>query len=334
MVTLMQQLGAMPARFDRTRIVLETLSQDSSESFAASQRIARSDDPAVTIVQRLPATQGQGYVVNHHGQTLTLALRGDYTAGQTVRLAVAPAIPESAPGSQTATAAGAPPTAVTLGAEARLIGAILSRGANIPAGAPLQLATNAATSANPPGPEALKQALTESGVFYESHVVEWVQGERTMAELRREPQASFDAITQSTAAPAGSESAGIPDALVPVVKEQLNAIDSRQIAWRGEIWPQQTIELTIAEQESEGHGGHEEGTPAAWTTSMKLELPSLGGLRAVLQMQGDSLRLGLRASAESTSTLRDNGTELAASFAALGLKLVSMRVEEHGAQPA
>jgi hypothetical protein len=67
---------------------------------------------------------------------------------------------------------------------------------------------------------------------------------------------------------------------------------------------------------------------------MKLELPSLGGLRAVLQMQGDSLRLGLRASAESTSTLRDNGTELAASFAALGLKLVSMRVEEHGAQPA
>ena len=257
----------------------------------------------------------------------------DYVAGQVIRLAL-DAAPNSAPGAQFAAA-----PSVSLGAGARLIGALLARGAELPAGAPLQFAAFGATAAAPPQAEALKQALSESGVFYESHVAEWAQGERTLDSLRREPQGRIEMPAAATGntdtntiAANAAESAGLPDALVPVVKEQLQAVDTRQLGWRGEIWPRQTIELTIAEEEQAGdHGGD---APPAWTTTMKLELPRLGGIQAVLQMHGDSLRIGMRASDEAIPTLRDRGSELTASLAAFGLKLISMRVDEHGAPTA
>ncbi len=333
MLTTLQQLLPASTRFDRTQVVLEMLSRDSAVAVRVAVPGLTGSEHAVTVTQRLPAEQGGGYLVNIQGRSMALPLRGDYVAGQVIRLAL-DAAPNSAPGAQFAAA-----PSVSLGAGARLIGALLARGAELPAGAPLQFAAFGATAAAPPQAEALKQALSESGVFYESHVAEWAQGERTLDSLRREPQGRIEMPAAATGntdtntiAANAAESAGLPDALVPVVKEQLQAVDTRQLGWRGEIWPRQTIELTIAEEEQAGdHGGD---APPAWTTTMKLELPRLGGIQAVLQMHGDSLRIGMRASDEAIPTLRDRGSELTASLAAFGLKLISMRVDEHGAPTA
>jgi hypothetical protein len=322
---MLQALAPTVTRFDRTQVVLEILSRDGALAVRGALGFAAGAEVQATILQRLPAEEGGGYLVAFQGRSLGLPLRGDYAPGQVVRLAFA----ASAEVSLAATSANP----VSLGADALLISAILSRSADLPAGAPLQLqAAGDVPQATPPDADSLKQALAESGVFYESHVAEWAQGERTIEALRREPQGRVespaDSLSPGTGTGAESATSGIPEQLVPVVKEQLQAIDARQIGWRGEIWPQQTIELTIAEEDA---GTPEEQAPAAWTTTMKLDLPRLGGIQAVLQMQGDSLRIGMRASENATHSLKDRGGELAASLAALGLKLVSMRVDEHGA---
>lgn len=89
--------------------------------------------------------------------------------------------------------------------------------------------------------------------------------------------------------------------------------------------------MTIEEERA---GQHPIETQPGWTTTLKLSMPSLGGVEAVLQMQGDSLRLGLRADAGAAPTLRENGNRLAASLAEMGLKLVSIQVAQYGSDAA
>lgn len=323
MLSALQQLTSVGQRFDRNQVVLEILSQDAALASPVVRRIAGSTDQTITIVGRLPPEQGAGYLVTYQGRSLSLPLLGDYAAGQVVRLGF------SADVAAAATPAAAPAMSVAIGADARLIGSVLARGATLAAGAPLPPGLAGGPQASPPAAATLKQALTESGVFYESHLAEWVQGDRTIDQLRHEPQGRLGPADDRAPGPATLAPRPVPDALVAVVKEQLQVIDARQIGWRGEIWPRQTIELTIAEQDA--GSGEKENAPA-WTTNMKLALPGLGGVEAVLQMQGDALRINLRTSQESAPALKNGSPQLAASLAALGLKLVSMRVEDDEAK--
>ncbi len=63
----------------------------------------------------------------------------------------------------------------------------------------------------------LKQALTQSGVFYEAHQARWVAGELTTAQLRQEPQGQqvLAARTIPSAANPAPENSGRIDANVP-----------------------------------------------------------------------------------------------------------------------
>lgn len=81
----------------------------------------------------------------------------------------------------------------------------------------------AATSVRPllPAPEAkpdkiaaaLQQQITHSGLFYESHLGEWVEGKRGLESLRLEPQAQFTRPVVEQPAKAGAQSGGpMPDA--------------------------------------------------------------------------------------------------------------------------
>jgi hypothetical protein len=64
-------------------------------------------------------------------------------------------------------------------------------------------AANAATAANQPAPplpadvlaETLAGVVDESGLFYESHLAQWATGQRPLALLEDEPQASADGFT-------------------------------------------------------------------------------------------------------------------------------------------
>lgn len=59
--------------------------------------------------------------------------------------------------------------------------------------------------------QQLRNVITRSGLFYESHVHEWIQGRRSLAELQQEPQQRWQSDRQSPPANDaswGSESAG------------------------------------------------------------------------------------------------------------------------------
>ena len=325
-------------RASRLQVVLELLTQDEVRTLPGELRLNSGNDPTVTVTRRLTAAQGNAYVVDFRGQSLTVSLRGDYVPGQQVRLAAqdatgtAPAtIPTAlAKAAEQFVSASAPQ--VTLGAEARMISALLSRTEAVAPGAPLSLANAPAEGA--PTPAALKQAVDESGVFYESHLAEWVQGTRDIGSLQREPQARIPATAASFPANA-TTSSQTPTVLLPMIREQMQALDTGHITWRGDIWPRQTVEMTISEETAEqGSNTGSSATLPGWTTTLKLEMPRLGGVEAVLQMQGDALRLNLRAAAGSAPVLKGNISQLSDSLVELGLKLVSVQFAQHGTEPS
>ncbi|MBM2768539.1 flagellar hook-length control protein FliK [Burkholderia anthina] len=71
-----------------------------------------------------------------------------------------------------------------------------------PAASAAASTTSAAIAAAPPVAvlhAALAQAVSESGLFYESHLAQWLAGQRPLAALLREPQARLAALGQAAA---------------------------------------------------------------------------------------------------------------------------------------
>lgn len=81
-------------------------------------------------------------------------------------------------------------------------------------GAPLN--GSAPVAARPPAPgeslaPLLKQAIAESGVFYESHQAQWVAGRLPTEQLLREPQGQLSSALRNL--PTGAETTGAPDSI-------------------------------------------------------------------------------------------------------------------------
>ncbi|CAN0624111.1 Flagellar hook-length control protein-like protein [Burkholderia multivorans] len=80
----------------------------------------------------------------------------------------------------------------------------------------------ATQAAQPSGPvaalrAALAQAVNDSGLFYESHLAQWLAGQRPTAALEREPQAR---LPMPSATPAGTGAGDVPD---PSLEDILSA---------------------------------------------------------------------------------------------------------------
>lgn len=126
------------------------------------------------------------------------------------------------------TAAGRSGGAVTLSVAARVVSTIL----NLPAGsvsgvrAAVPLAPQGATLAVPALAATLARAVAGSGLFYESHLQQYVAGTRTLAQMVQEPQAALpSAARHFSTVPAASVSApdgpagsarGLPTSAAPV----------------------------------------------------------------------------------------------------------------------
>ncbi len=140
------------------------------------------------------------------GQSLTLALPEGAKTGDTLELVVIDRTPRLIV-AQLANRDGAADAAGSTGYEftslsraAQLIGALLARdGAPPPAaelnrGQPLLAAASpdAAKLAADLAPQ-LAKAVTQSGLFYEAHQVQWIMGQRPVSDLQAEPQAKHAA---------------------------------------------------------------------------------------------------------------------------------------------
>ncbi|SAL03415.1 flagellar hook-length control protein FliK [Caballeronia fortuita] len=100
-------------------------------------------------------------------------------------------------------------------------------------------AARAATQNLPPLPAAalastLAKTVDESGLFYESHLVQWLAGQRSAASLGNEPQARADARSMSLpfdlANAATPGDTGLDDARTPQFTLDLPDYQTRQVA--------------------------------------------------------------------------------------------------------
>ncbi|KGU70728.1 flagellar hook-length control protein FliK [Burkholderia pseudomallei] len=116
----------------------------------------------------------------------------------------------------------AAPTAVAVAAQASSLDPLLATpdaagnpaAATAPGAQAAQAAPQAALPASPAAALslALVQAVAQSGLFYESHLAQWLAGQRTTAELAREPQARLASGAEPDAQ-AGAQPGQMGDAL-------------------------------------------------------------------------------------------------------------------------
>ncbi|WP_412479203.1 flagellar hook-length control protein FliK [Azonexus sp. IMCC34839] len=183
----------------------------------------------------------------------------------------------------------------------------------------------------------LREALTKSGVFYEAHQARWVAGELSTDTLRQEPQGKFPAVAAETmyqprpeAVLQGTrplvvaqDSSPIPQEIRLIVQQQLDALATQNYAWQGQIWPGQQMQWEISEnpkrklQEQVDSISH-------WQTRIRLTLPSLGSIDAVLRLQQNcDVEIFLTATSSASETiLRKRISDLSNQFETNGLRLV------------
>jgi hypothetical protein len=192
-----------------------------------------------------------------------------------------------------------------------------------------------------PGPlqAALKDSLAFSGLFYESHVAEWANGARPMAQLLREPQMQAAHVkAPGAASELRSYPAAAGDSAVPrpaagmdldagrLIMQQLDTLEHRSVTWQGELFPGQPLQWEVREEA--GDAGHS-ASPAerSWQSVLRFELPALGKVAATLHLHGGHLQLAVQTASESSAAaLRRQGGALADALQAAGLPLDLMTV--------
>jgi len=136
-------------------------------------------------------------------------------------------IPAGSPGGAAHASSGAGPSAATqLSLAARVIGAVLAdlqaepgpvRGA-----APLSAARQPATAQALAG--TLAQTVSNSGLFYESHLAEFAAGGRSLAQMAQEPQAKWSVpLAAAAARPAAAAAAAVAQAVLADMPEMAPA---------------------------------------------------------------------------------------------------------------
>ncbi|MDR0563708.1 MAG: flagellar hook-length control protein FliK [Azoarcus sp.] len=319
------------------------------------------------------------------GQLISFLLTGQ-PASKPAALAMSQPLFQSPPPPLGNSAAG---TNVAAGATANLPAA--SMAASPAAGAVnLSAASSAISTQLAP---LLRQALSQSGLFYESHQAQWLAGKIDVAALLREPQAQGGQPQASPAGTAGSTAASgaagnlpsasgagnaasaevataragntpasqtnaaiqalarhespvarirdaasapaenalrnnpIPERLLPVVHQQLEALASHQYVFHGLAWPGQPFEWVVDDPRDEGYAEGEEADEQ-WKTTLRLTLPRLGGVEARIQLGAKGVALRLQVDGKTAAvTLGSRRGELAQALEAAGVPLTGMVVE-------
>ena len=182
-------------------------------------------------------------------------------------------------------------------------------------------------TATPQVAAALQDTLAYSGLFYESHVHEWADGKRPIAELLREPQMQQAAKGDGASGTRlnGNDNLAFPQ----LVNLQLGTLEQQATHWRGEIWPGQNMEWDVQREPQQNTSGGKD-PDQAWQSTVRFELPGLGSITASLHLLGEHLHIQVQTGSErSASLLREHAAELATALDAAGSPLDSLLVQRN-----
>ena len=165
----------------------------------------------------------------------------------------------------------------------------------------------------------LQKTVDGSGVFYEAHLRQWAYGERTLAQVRSEPQNSS----------AASQNPASNSQLLPL---QLDSLEQQRFAWKGEVWPGQAMQWELVQDDpSQQPGKPGAQAPPTWHSVLQLELPRLGRISASIRLQGEHAQLQMQVhSAQAATELKAQTALLSEAMAASGTALEAMTVHSDG----
>lgn len=172
----------------------------------------------------------------------------------------------------------------------------------------------------------LQSSVSQSGLFYESHLARWIEGKLSLETLRLEPQARLsredaNLDTGSTLAPRSP----VAEDLAPLVRRQLEFIENPTIYWRGDLWPGQSASLEISAEQRDPKDSAGEKTP--WTTQLRLQLPYMGGINALITLHDNSAALRFEVKNAPTARMMDEGrSDLSEALAAQGIRMEKFSV--------
>jgi flagellar hook-length control protein FliK len=388
------------------------------------------------VIANLPSGRFQVQVEN---QILDMNLPRNTQPGEEIQLTYITSSPRMTFALTPELEAKLPPqvanSGVTLSDTARFLGALLQKNSSADASgtasasgtiyrpvgnqvATAELAKTAVVVPGEPPPtrefaQALRTAVSQSGLFYESHQAQWVTGERTLASILQEPQARFPALNPqplpaqanaallsnpSTFMQPSASTTGLPTAnpnlpasavlqtqaqdvaatnnfvggaqaiqtrlgvaaehgaerdfsvslqhgvdtqggltardpvhpmAQPIVQQQLDTLETRQIVWQGQVWPGQQMDWQINEDGS--HGAQDGENAPRWRTQLHLDMPALGGVTAKLMMDGNGVRVDFSADRSKTAErMRSDIGSLAQAMQDAGLKVSGLKVNRDG----
>lgn len=123
---------------------------------------------------------------------------------------------------------------IALSSAARLIDSKLQEAQK--QGVPTRFEATGVVTQSPQAPQQmaqdLKQALTLTGLFYESHLKAFAEGGRPLAAILQEPQ--------------NQPNSNAGTMLLP---QQLSVLENSRVNWRGEVWPGQQMNWSVEVQQ-------------------------------------------------------------------------------------
>jgi hypothetical protein len=195
---------------------------------------------------------------------------------------------------------------------------------------------------------ALANVVSTSGMFYESHLLDFASAQLARSQLEQEPQSRLAgsdarkpaaasapvgfakaAISAESAAAVGARSmAGPPAAgvihpeVVTLVHQQLDLLASGVFRWAGEAWPGVPMEWSIHEDSEPRHpNGPDEEDPPRWATTLSLVLPRLGAIDVRLSLKGSSVKAALAVSDAALARLQAEAGDLKQRLASAGFAI-------------
>ncbi len=173
----------------------------------------------------------------------------------------------------------------------------------------------------------LQQAVRSSGLFYESHLRGWVEGQVALQELFSEPQARITSPIPQQSGESQSVSEPRPvvhPQLEPLVRQQLDTFEQQRIAWHGPLWPDQQADILIAREPNTA----ETPIARAWRVRLALNTPTLGKVEADIALTGRRLHVRLNGENAGLHALREGRTALEHALGAHDLEVHPIHI--HG----
>ena len=183
-------------------------------------------------------------------------------------------------------------------------------------------------------PSLLQKTIIQSGLFYESHQAQWINGKNTLENLQQEPQGklllTMPELFMTKTAISASLNPEVPAhaQTMSLVQQQLNILETGHLFWQGEVWHGQSMEWDILEQSKDKNKSGESDHAVQWHTQLHLSLPQLGDITAtiLINAQGINIKIGT-SQVDATDLLKSNQSLLTTDMQSAGLTIQKVEVQ-------